>query len=472
MNAGKGVEASMDHTPQQTIHQWGVFEQALVSSRDYECPLWDVTIRVELTSPSRRTQTIEAFWDGGRDWRFRSSPEEPGVWTWQTECSDSGNADLHCQSGQFRCTAYTGDNPLYRHGPLTLSEDRHSLAHADGTPFFWLGDTAWNGALRSREEEWQTYLSKRREQKFTAIQFVATQWRGARRVLPEPVFTRDENRLNVNVGYFWKLDQRLAAVNEAGQIAAPVMLWALRETDPGQALPEKDAIRLARYIAARWGAHQVVWFLGGDGRFGGQNAERWRAIGRGVFGERHDRLATLHPVGLGWVLDEFTAESWFDFVGYQSGHSSAEDRVRWLIQGPPAREWRREPARPIINLEPNCERHPDGGTGQQFGAHSVRRAAYWSLLVSPTAGVSYGNNPIWVWNDTPMAAEGHGTNEVPVWRAGLDTEGIRSMTLLQEFFASGPWHRLRPVPEAVREQPGEKEPAKFIAAARTEVSPH
>jgi hypothetical protein len=72
----------MDHDPQQTSHQWGVFEQALVSSRGYENPLWDVTVRVELTSPSGRTQTIETFWDGGRDWRFRAAARtDDGAWT-------------------------------------------------------------------------------------------------------------------------------------------------------------------------------------------------------------------------------------------------------------------------------------------------------------------------------------------------------------------------------------------------------
>ncbi|MCH5376216.1 MAG: DUF4038 domain-containing protein, partial [Planctomycetes bacterium] len=33
--------------------------------------------------------------------------------------------------------------PWEIHGPLKVSPDGHSLQYADGTPFFWLGDTAW-----------------------------------------------------------------------------------------------------------------------------------------------------------------------------------------------------------------------------------------------------------------------------------------------------------------------------------------
>lgn len=47
-------------------------------------------------------------------------------------------------------------------------------------------------------------------------------------------------------------------VNERGLVAAPVVLWALVEDDLGCKLPEEDAIRLARYIVARYGAYQTA----------------------------------------------------------------------------------------------------------------------------------------------------------------------------------------------------------------------
>ena len=58
--------------------------------------------------------------------------------------------------------------------PSTFADDGHSLAHADGTPFFWLGDTVWNGLIRSTADDWDEYLCTRRAQGFSVIQFFST----------------------------------------------------------------------------------------------------------------------------------------------------------------------------------------------------------------------------------------------------------------------------------------------------------
>jgi hypothetical protein len=55
--------------------------------------------------------------------------------------------------------------------------------------------------------------------------------------------------------------------------------------NPGFALPEDQAILIARYMVARWQAHDVVWILPGDGDFRGEKAEKWKRIGRAVFGD-------------------------------------------------------------------------------------------------------------------------------------------------------------------------------------------
>jgi len=122
-----------------------------------------------------------------------------------------------------------------------------------------------------------------------------------------------------------------------------------------------------------------------------------------------------------------------------------------------------------VNLEPNYEAHPAYQSRQLHGNHHVRRAAYWSLLVSPTAGLTYGHNAVWVWNTEPGPAENHaGVGTVQPWDTGLRTEGIASMTICAEFFAAGPFGRLRPAPQLLAAQPGEQNPAQFIAAATTD----
>lgn len=452
--------------PGLSVHRWGLHEVTLVSSRDYTHPLLDAELRVELVSPSGHTHAIDGFWDGARTWRFRFSPGELGPWSWRTTCSDSANPGLHGQTGSFQCTAYSGENPFYRHGRLKVAANRTSFSHADGTPFLWIADTAWNGALRSTNADWETYLDQRVAQRFTAIQFVSTQWRGATSVLPKLPYTHDDRKLSVNPDVFQQLDARINAIHARGLLAVPVMLWALRPTDPGQALPTADGIKLARYLMARWGAGPCAWFLGGDGRFDGAARDHWLALGRGVFDDRHDQLATLHPVGRAWPHDEFWDEPWFQFAVYQSGHRSKDSHFRWLHSGPPAHRWKREPVRPTINIEPQYENNDNPIVSGS--AADIRKHIYWSMLVAPTAGVSYGNGPIWVWNPVePSPAEGHGgVHVVDTWRAGLDTDGVRSTTQLAAFFASGPWSQLHPAPELLRTQPGIDDGSAFIAVSR------
>jgi hypothetical protein len=56
---------------------------------------------------------------------------------------------------------------------LRVSENQRFLVHDDGTPFFWLGDTAWELFHRLNREEADKYLENRAANGFTVIQAVA-----------------------------------------------------------------------------------------------------------------------------------------------------------------------------------------------------------------------------------------------------------------------------------------------------------
>lgn len=451
--AGQGTVPRVDFSPH------GVVEITLTSDRDYANPFWDVTVAVTATAPSGRRAAVDAFWDGGRTWRARLAGDESGTWNWTSSSSDAANRGL-AASGRVN---HGGARPPSR---LAVSPDRTHLVDQRGAPFFWLADTAWNGALRSTEADWREYLARRAAQRFTAIQFVATQWRGGDKVIPRHVFQGTE-RISVDPAAFAVLDARVTAIVAAGLRPVPVMLWALNPTDPGQVLPEVDAIRLARYQLARWGAVRPVWFLGGDGRYLTEGApDRWKRIGRAVFADQPEQLATLHPSGQSWIADAFAGEAWLDFIGYQSGHGDGDAQLRWLVTGPPTR-WTGV-GKPIINLEPNYEGHPAYQSKALHTPLNVRRAAYWSMLVHPPAGVSYGNNEIWVWNQETADAENHANlRQIRPWRDGLETEGIEGMTRLRAIFEANPWTTLRPAQHLLAEQPGSTEPRRFIAVAQT-----
>ena len=56
---------------------------------------------------------------------------------------------------------------------LKVSDNKRFLVTADGRPFFWLGDTAWELFHRPTREDVNRYLRKRAEQRFTVVQAVA-----------------------------------------------------------------------------------------------------------------------------------------------------------------------------------------------------------------------------------------------------------------------------------------------------------
>ncbi|MGQ9608177.1 MAG: apiosidase-like domain-containing protein [bacterium] len=445
---------------------WTIFEAYFIASMEYENPHQGVLFQVRFISPRGKEQIIDGFWDGEKNWKIRFSPDEIGKWSFQTKSSDKGLDD---QKGEFTCIPYTGNNPLYKHGAIKVSDNRRYLIHSDGEPFFWLSDTAWNGVLLSDENGWQKYLQDRVSKGFTAIQFVTTQWRAAMTDADGNVAFTGTDKIQINPVFFQRMDRMIGLINKCGLIAAPVMIWACTRKDPGQTVTEDQLILLAKYMVARYGAYQVIWFLGGDGNYMGNNAEKWKRIGRAVFGDNYNRLVTMHPGGMQWVDNEFRNEKWFSFNGYQSGHGDDEPALRWLCEGPPAKDWKKEPHHPYINLEPNYEGHISYQSRKVFTDRDVRRAIYWSLLVSPTAGVSYGAHGIWSWQlEEGVPLDHPGSGIASPWYEAMKMPGSMQIKYVKDFFSHIKWWKLMPAPELSMEQPGIENPRKFVASAISE----
>lgn len=277
-------------------------------------------------------------------------------------------------------------------------------------------------------------------------------------------------RIAINPEFFQHLDKKIDNINEYGLVAAPVLLWALpsgsgRHLSPGYYLPDEEAILLAKYIVARYGGNQVVWFLGGDGRYINEFEQKWKRIGRGVFGEDHPGIVAQHPHGRSWIGSDYVEEDWLDIVGYQSSHSSEEATVNWINKGPVSEEWNKIPPRPIINLEPIYEEIRKNTT-----AKDVRNASYWSLFSAPVSGITYGANGIWPWlregekilnhSDAPWTSN---------WRKSLTLPGGIQIGYLAKFIQKFEWWKLKPAhQELLVEQPGDKIFNHFISVVKTD----
>lgn len=457
---------------QKTVVRYGVFEESMISSKQYANPLQDVQVTVTITDPRGNSKEVEAFWDGFSVWKFRYMPRMLGPYTFTVKCSDSSNPGLNAPGDRFVAVEYTGDNELARRGPIVLSENRHHFQYADGTPFFLVSDTAWNGALLSTDEEWERYLKERKAQHFNTVQFVTTQWRAAYADAEGQTAFQGVDEISINPSFFQRIDQRIATLNEQGFVGLPVILWALtspKRESPGEVLPREQAALLARYIVARYDAYHVLWFLGGDGDYRGEKADRWKFIGRAVFPpNRKTNLVSLHPRGEQNPWPGLKDEAWLDFLNYQTGHGSNAGKWKWNATQGTASGWKLEPARPVFDSEPNYENHISYHSRKPIDAYDVRRASWYSLLIAPPAGISYGSQGVWPWMREIGEPLNHpNTGAAMPWFASLDTPGVESIKALADIMDAMPWTRLEPYQAILAGPKTADDFSNFIPCART-----
>ena len=297
-----------------TVH--ALHEIILTSDQDYTEPQWGVELACTFSSPTGATYTVAGFWNGGREYRIRFSPDETGIWTYETSCSDVANTGLHAQQGTVEVTAYAGTNPFLLHGGIETSANGQYFQHADGTPYFYLGDTAWEIMWKSKPVDAADYLADRAAKGFTAIQTVLLSHQrlgtnGVANYLYEPAFLNQQYTLP-NVRYFDYVDTLIASMNEGGMIATIVPLWAAftEVHDDGSAqlrFNREQAMQWARYVGARYGGYKVIWMIGGDNEYDTEEKrEFWQAFAQTLetaSGGRH--LMSIHPSGGNSTLEYF-----------------------------------------------------------------------------------------------------------------------------------------------------------------------
>src|SRR6476659_462824 len=145
-----GVFTAWSATP---VHVWEKQELTFTSSRSFSNPYTDVTIWVDLTGPNFKKR-VYGFWEGGDTFHVRLVATQPGAWSWRSG-SNPNDPGISGKSGSFTAIDWTekekNENPL-RHGFLRASDNHHALNHADGTPFFAVGDTWYS--LGSNRFKW------------------------------------------------------------------------------------------------------------------------------------------------------------------------------------------------------------------------------------------------------------------------------------------------------------------------------
>jgi hypothetical protein len=447
-----GAASAMPQEPaaaQAETHAWTRWETVLQSSRSYENPYRDVVLRATYTGPAGQVQHAYGFWDGGDTFRIRCAFPTPGLWRWQTECSDTTNAGLHARTGTVSVTPYRSENPLYRHGFLRLSDNRRYLCQADGTPFLWMGDTAWVGPMKSTEADWETYLADRVSKHFTVIQIGPAPWWGGKQdAAGDPPFIGDGIR-RLNPAFWQAYERRVQRANERGLFV--LMVGVMEPTTRYPA--SEDACLFARQIVARLYGNFVAFSPSFDSGY----RELGNEVGEAIRDASHVHLITEHPgtttgKPVNTIAEAYFDQPYLDFVGDQTGHNGgnlelcARQAIGWNLH-----LYHREPHKPVVNLEAMYDTE-----GQKaFNAYGARSLG-WRSWLSGAMGYTYGTD-LYQWETDPTKAG--------FWRKAMALPSSRQMTCLHELLATIKWWRLEPAPELIR-----KPPAEFLhrsALART-----
>jgi hypothetical protein len=333
---------------------------------------------------------------------------------------------------------------------VTVSDNQRFLRRADGRPFFWLGDTAWELFHRLSREEARSYLATRARQGFTVVQAVAlAEYDGLRqpnRYGHLPLHRDDPARPNEE--YFRLVDEVVDFAAQQGLVMAILPTWGDKVVrnlwGAGPVVFDPDnAFAYGAWLGRRYRqAGHVVWVLGGDrpGQHQGDDYRPlWRAMAAGLDeGQGRRGFKTFHPMGERSSSEWMHGEDWLAMNMMQSGHGSGRDHAVWEMI---ARDYALDPAKPVLDGEPNYEDHPvrpwpawDPANGH-YTDYDVRKQVYRSVFAGG-CGVTYGHHSVWQFCGERFAGVNHTLVD---WHQAMGRPGALQMQWLRRLMESRPY---------------------------------
>jgi len=437
--------------PQERMVEW-----TIESGKAYADPFNDVDVDVVFERHGQSWR-VPTFWRGGSRWTVRFAPPAPGEYTYHLESTDRNNPDLNGHKGRVTVNAYSGANPLLRHGMLQISANKRYLEHADGSPFYWLGDTWWIGlSTRLSWEGFQKLTADRKEKGFTLVQTVA----GLIPAYEEPSANDpgycneggcvwDAGLKRINPGYFDSADRRIQHLVDSGLVPAIVGAWQ----EQLERLGVEKLKKHWRYVIARYGAYPVVWIVGGEVFDPPEDVARkssktlttvvpggWTSIARYI----RATDPTHHPVTVHEVSPDdlpLQDESVTDFHLFQPSHFGWNS-IAVEISELDTHYARTEVTKPLvvgeIGYEKLAEEHLE----------NFQRAAFWLGMLNGAAGHTYGANGVWesYTADKLFQAQKY---SLLTWEEGMKLPGSYQIGLGAKLLRQYPWWRFQPHPEWV-----------------------
>ena len=327
---------------------------------------------------------------------------------------------------------------------LKVSADKRYLVKKDGTPFFWLGDTAWELFHRLTREEAKAYLQNRADKGFTIIQAVVLAELDGLNV-PNAYGDRpliDNDPTKPNEAYFKHVDYIVNEANKRGLIIAMLPSWGDKWNKSTWGVgPEvftpANAEVFGKWLGARYRNKNIVWVMGGDRNIADdEDYAIIRNMAKGIRSADSNHLFTFHPQGGRSSYEFFAEDDWIDFHMSQTGHRAGNPSYKWNEKA-----YALKIAKPHVNGEPNYEDHPNEFKPLEKGwmdDFDTREAAYWNML-SGAAGHTYGNHNIWQFFSEKRKPV---NNARTSWQTAMNHPGAFHMGYMRKLFEKRNWQKL------------------------------
>ena len=333
-------------------------------------------------------------------------------------------------------------------GPLVVSDNHRFLQHENGTPFFWLGETAWLMPERLNRDEVAMYFKTCHEQEYNIAQVQVLNDVPSYNVYGMPSHD-DEGHLLVDAPYsYWKhLDYIIDTAAQNDMYVGLVCIWG--GVVKKGLMNVEQAKTYGAFLANRYKDRpNIVWIIGGDIQ-GDVKPEVWEALATTIKQIDNRHLMTFHPRGRYTSAHWWSKAPWIDFHVFQSGHRRYGQRMgnkdypipdnteedNWMYVDS---TWSYKPLKPVLDDEPIYEEIPKGLHDASEGFWNdcdVRRYAYWSVFAG-SCGHTYGHNAIMQFYREGLAPAYH--NSIP-WTQALQAPGFRQMKFLRRLMLRLPY---------------------------------
>jgi hypothetical protein len=413
-----------------------------------------------------KTFTIPGFWRGGNRWSVRFSSSECGVFCW-TSVFRKADPGLHNIKGKVTVIPYPGSQVLYKKGGIRVAEDHNHFQYEDGTPFFYLADTWWNGMSdRMDFEKFKEIAVDRAAKGFTVIQtcigLLPIMSAFDIRAKNKEGFTWKEDLASVNPEFFDACDEKISCLIDQGLVPCIFGAWGYNAFEFGK----ERLIKHWEYIIARWSAYPVIWCLAGEGDMPWFLSERreedkaylrriWTEIGSFVKQiDPYKRPITIHPtmtensvadpVSGDCLATSIVSPEILDFEMLQTGHFKI-NCIAKTMEAIDVAVKRNRNKRPILNGEVCYEEMFDDSS-----ASDQRFFMCANILGGANAGYTYGASGIWEANTHNCAAgiSPDGINwSNTVWLDAMHYKGSSSVGMIKSLFEKFDWWRIEKHPE-------------------------